>query len=264
MPWNTNKYNIKAASMNSIHTRTSYAGCMSERSCSICLGSTWSTSWNSWSLWDAVTHRGHNSSLQSPQKYSNCLWCSLQRVLVALIEGLVVLLRCKASRATFLSSSDTILTKRFRLKLVLSSLAFPVVSSVTWRQLGHSSSRLFWASTPNLLLTVTILSKHSLQNEWAHRSTFGSRKKSKQTAQINSSRILVLKVPFLDIVHKVSPTLSSIAVNGLVFALWANLLNWCCFKGGACRVGTCREALWTRIRDDYCTIALFWWVKERG
>ena len=143
---------------------TSYAGWMRERSCSICFGSTWSTSWNSWSLWEDVTHRGHSSSLQSTQKYSNCLWCCLQRLRAALIEGRVVLLRCNASRAAFLSSSDTMLTKRFRLKLVFNSLALPVVSCVTWRQLGHSSSRLF-CSTANLLLVATIRSKHSLQNE---------------------------------------------------------------------------------------------------
>ena len=213
---------------------------MRERSCSICLGSTWSTSWNSWSLWVAVTHRGHSSSLQSTQKYSNCLWCCLQRLRAALIEGRVVLLRCNASRAAFLSSSETMLTKRFRLKLVFNSFALPVVSCVIWRQLGHSSSCLLSESTANLLLVAMILSKHSLQNEWAHSSTLGSRRKSKQTAQINSSRILALKVPFLDIVHTIQVQLSivkcSVSFEGVYYTLqwhapWS-IANFIRFKGG--------------------------------
>lgn len=177
---------------------TSYAGWIRDRSCSICFGSTWSTSWNWWSRWPAVIHRGHSNSLQSKQKYSNCLWCCLQRVREVRIEGRTVLLRCKASRATFLSSSETMSTNRFKLKLVFSSDAFPVVRWVTCLQLGHSRSSLF-VSAFNLALIDMILSKQTLQNEWAHSRTLGSCRKSRQIAQINSSLILVLNVTFLAI-----------------------------------------------------------------
>ena len=65
----------------------------------------------------------------------------------------------------------------------------PCSRTVTWRQLGHSRSRderriCCWAPRP----PSTISRRQCEQNECAQLSTLGSRRKSRHTAHISSSR----------------------------------------------------------------------------